>query len=79
MSNEEEWTYLTDAFNEIEADIICGLLESENIPVKKEYNGPYPGLKVILGQESGFSIMVPAAYRQRARDLLANQEEENSG
>ena len=76
MLEEPEWVFLTEVFNEVEADIVIGFLESEEIPVKKEYTGPFPGLKVIFGQESGFSIMVPADYLQRAKKLLEEEKDE---
>ena len=76
MPENLEWVFLTEVFNEVEADIVIGFLESEEIPVKKEYTGPFPGLKVIFGQESGFSIMVPADYLQRAKKLLEEEKDE---
>ncbi len=70
LPEEVNWSFLAEVFNEVEADIVCGLLESEEIPVKKEYTGPFPGLKVIFGQENGFSIMVPADHLQKAKKLI---------
>ncbi len=75
MPEEPTWVFLTEVFNEVEADIISGFLESEEIPVKKEYTGPFPGLKVIFGQESGFSLMVPEEHLKRAQKLLEEEQD----
>ena len=32
---EEKWVQLVEAFNDVEAEIICGLLQSANIPCRK--------------------------------------------
>ena len=32
---EEQWAQLAEAFNDVEAEIICGLLQSANIPCRK--------------------------------------------
>ncbi len=75
MLSQEEWIFLTDAFNEIEADIICGVLETNDIPVKKEYP-TYTGIKVIFGQAMNVSIMVPGQFYDRAKVLLEIADEE---
>ncbi len=74
--SEGEWVFLIEATNETEADIICGFLQTHEVPAKKEYSGPFSGLKVIMGQEVGvISIMVPSNLKSLARDLLEEIEE----
>ena len=73
--SKEEWFFLTDAFNEVEADIICGVLETNEIPFKKEYP-TFTGIKVIFGQATDVTIMVPRQYLERAKELLKEIVEE---
>lgn len=65
-----EWVFLLEAYDDTEADIIMGFLESHGIPSKKKYKGPYSGLKVIMGKELGVSILVPPDMEGRSRELL---------
>ncbi len=73
MQNDE-WVILMEAANETEADLVCGLLDSYEIPVEKRYSGPFAGLKVIFGQELGVDIMVPSKFLEWARDLIKSEE-----
>ncbi len=72
---EEEWVFLIEATNETEADIICGFLQAHEVPAKKEYSGPFSGLKVVMGQEVGvISIFVPSNLKSFGRELLKEIE-----
>ncbi|MFY9113623.1 MAG: hypothetical protein WAO23_00055 [Dethiobacteria bacterium] len=72
---EENWVFLIEAFNDTEADIICGLLETYDIPTRREYTGPYKGLKVVFGQEIGVVIMVPEKLWATAREVITSNND----
>ena len=57
------------------ADIICGLLETYDIPTRREYTGPYKGLKVVFGQEIGVVIMVPEKLWATAREVITSNND----
>lgn len=63
------WIFLTSVATEIEADIVIGLLEQENIAVKKIYPG-IGNLKATYGLMSGVEIYVPKDLILQAKDLL---------
>ncbi|NLI70967.1 MAG: hypothetical protein GX364_08905 [Firmicutes bacterium] len=75
----KDWVLLTEAYNDTEADIICSLLATFDIPARKEYTGPYKGLKVVFGQEIGVEIMVPENLLISAREIIASGTEPRSG
>ncbi len=74
--HKESWVFLTEAYNETEANVICGFLQTHEIPTQKEFHGPFSGLRVIMGEEIGVSIMVPEELLPRARALLAEIDED---
>lgn len=65
--------FLTEAYNDIEADIICGLLKTRGIQYEKLHRGPYQGLGVIMGQEIGVTVMVLPEQLAEARLLLEKE------
>jgi hypothetical protein len=68
---EEEWVFLVEAFNDIEAEIICGMLKAAGIPARKEDSDAYAGaLRVIAGQAMEVQVKVPGRLLERARALL---------
>lgn len=74
-----EWVFLVEAYNDVEADIILGLLESAGIPARKA-DDPFTGaMRVIGGQAYEVRIMVPVNLLEQARALLrsAALEDEN--
>ncbi len=69
---EEEWTFLMQAFNDIEAEIVCGLLREASIPVRRKDSDPLSGaMRVVGGQAYEIDIFVPQKMLPRARALLA--------
>jgi hypothetical protein len=65
------WAFLKGVATEIEADILIGLLEQENIPVKKHYPG-IGNLKAAYGLLNGVELYVPDDLILQARELLAS-------
>jgi len=72
-----EWVKLVVAANELEADIICSLLENESIPTKRRYGGI--NSKVIMGQAVEAEIIVPKDKKEEAQLILSafSSQEEN--
>ena len=63
------WVFLTSVATEIEADILLGLLEQENIPVRKVFPG-IGNLKATYGLMSGVEVYVPEEQIRQAKILL---------
>lgn len=72
---KEDWVLLVEAFNDVEADIICGMLETNGIPAKKEDRDSLSGaMRVIGGQATEVQVMVPLELLDKARKLLRTLE-----
>jgi len=66
----EKWSYLWSVTQEIEADIIIGLLNEERIPGTKQYPEPAGFLKKAYGLSTGVDIYVPTDLREVALQLI---------
>lgn len=66
----EDWRPLISLYNETEADIVMGLLETADIPVVKTYKGMGVLYKVYTGKAGVVDLFVPAEKFEQARDLL---------
>ena len=67
----EEWVFLVEAFNDVEAEIISGLLQTSGIPSRKEDHDSLAGaMRVYGGQAYGIRIMVPEPQLDKARAVL---------
>ncbi|HPU01179.1 MAG: hypothetical protein GX890_05185 [Firmicutes bacterium] len=74
---EEEWAFLMRAFNDLEAEIACGLLRQDSIPVRLKESDPLTGaMRVLGGQAYEIDILVPRQMLPRAKALLAAAEKE---
>lgn len=71
------WVFLQSTLNDVEADIIAGLLESHEIPTMRRYPGYSSLAKIYTGSPFGVEIYVPAHLIKKARDLLYDVEQEN--
>lgn len=69
-----DWVLLLTAENDIQADLVSSLLESEGIPVLRRYPGFNHILKVIMGTVVPVELWVPAAMEEEARGLLREAE-----
>lgn len=66
------WTVLVEADNDIEAEIICGFLQDKGIPARKADSSPYAGaMRVIGGMAVEVQILVPEAFLDHAKELIA--------
>mgnify|MGYP000305016771 CR=1 FL=1 len=67
----EQWVVLTEAANDIEADIICGFLQDKGIPARKADSSPYTGaMRVIGGLAVELQILVPDSFLTQAEEIL---------
>lgn len=68
---KDDWVFLVEAFNDVEADIICGMLETNGIPTRKEDRDSITGaFRVIGGQAMEVQVKVPRELLDKARELL---------
>ncbi len=73
---KENWVFLTEATNDVEADIICGFLKENNIPARTADSSPYTGaMRVIGGLAFEVSILVPEPFLEEAKKLLATMDD----
>ncbi len=77
----EGWAFLMQAYDDLEAGLVCGLLEAASIPARrKESNSLAGGMRVITGQAYEIDIYGPAKLLLRARAILAAvNRQERSG
>jgi len=72
LTVHNNWMVLVEAANDIEADIICGLLQEKGIPARKADSSPYTGaMRVIGGMAVEVQILVPESFLDQAKELLA--------
>lgn len=67
------------AANELEAHVVKGLLESNDIPVMLAGESLGTRLGVTVGRLAEVRVMVPALLAPRALELLEEQPAENGG
>jgi hypothetical protein len=66
-----KWILITEAANEIEADIIESILNSEGIPCYKKYNEAGDYLRIYMGMTNfGVEIYIPEKLKEKAEGLL---------
>jgi len=68
------WVKLTCLSGEIEADILFGLLETNEIPAAKVYPGATQVMKVYMGTAIGVEVHVPEDRLQDAKEILKEME-----
>ena len=73
--NEEEWIEVAAANDDEEAEIIAGLLESENIPCEIEGSSASPWPET-LGALGVSRVVVPADRAAEAKALIAEREKD---
>lgn len=77
LKNGGAWAFLQSTLNDIEADVITGVLETNEIPTMRKYPGSSSLAKVYLGSSFGVEIYVPAGQLEKARALLYQIQQEN--
>ncbi|HHU69252.1 MAG TPA: DUF2007 domain-containing protein [Thermoanaerobacterales bacterium] len=65
-----KWSYLMTAYNDIEADIIIGLMNSNGIRAVKKYYGFSEYLKVYMGTAFNIKIFVPDFMLDEAKKII---------
>lgn len=77
FNTEKNWVKLTNAANEIEFDMIAGLLDMAGIPVVKEVSGIDGFLEIMIGVPvAGINVMVPEEKYEEAFQLISAQVDE---
>lgn len=66
----ENWSFLCGVSQDLEADIIIGLLNEENIPTIKQYPDAGAFLKIAYGLTTGVDLFVPNESRNAALQLI---------
>lgn len=66
----ENWSYLCGVTQDLEADIIIGLLNEESIPAIKQYPEAGAFLKIAYGLTTGVDLYVPTGSRETALQLI---------
>lgn len=70
------WVRLQSTLNDIEADIISGLLETNGIPVMRKYPGMSGLTKIYMGSSFGVELYIPDKYLKEAKALLVQNQQE---
>ena len=71
----EDWVFLTEVDNDVEADIVCGFLIDKGIAAKKEDSSPYAGaMRIIGGQAYEVQVFVPQPLLEKAKAALQELE-----
>ena len=74
MSENAKWVKLTCLSGEIEADLLYGLLENNEIPAVKMYPGNTQIMKIYMGTAIGVEIHVPEDMLNSAKEILKELE-----
>ncbi len=76
---EDAWEVVYVAANELEAEVVRGHLESEDIPVvlRGEALGRVYGMTV--GPLAQVEVLVPVPLAEQARTIVAREENDDSG
>lgn len=67
---EKNFVHLIQVYNDVEADIVVGLLNEYNIPSIKKYKGNKGFMKVIMGTALGVDIFVKAQDFETAKEII---------
>ncbi len=71
------WKKLLTAHNDLEAEMICGLLNGEGIPTQRRYKGVDQYLKIIMGPVVAVEIWVPEEHIEEALAIVKSFSGEN--
>lgn len=86
MTNSK-WEVVAEVYGDLEAEIIRGLLQAENIPVTLSKEGAGQALGLQVGIMGEVQVLVPSEYVSNARDIVDDyfsgnytpEEDEDSG
>ena len=74
--NKGKFKYLVQVYNDVEADILEGLLKEHNITVIKRYRGNKGFLRTIMGTVLGVDILVSSEDYEDAKKILESIDQE---
>jgi hypothetical protein len=72
----QAWAYLTNTYNDWEADVIAGLLETHDIPIMRKYPGNSGIAKIYLGTSFGVDLYVPEEKLVLAKSILLRAQQD---
>ncbi|NLN47566.1 MAG: hypothetical protein GX154_00370 [Clostridiales bacterium] len=72
--NGENFVFLLQVYNDVEADIVEGLLSQYNIKTVKRYRGNKSFIKTIMGTVLGVDIFVKSRDLKEAKDIIADMD-----
>lgn len=69
---EKDFVHLIQVYNDVEAEIVEGLLKGYGISVIKKYKGNKGFMKVLMGTALGVDIFVKAQDFETAKEIIEN-------
>ncbi len=72
--NSENYVFLLQVYNDVEADIVEGLMSQYNIQVVKRYRGNKSFMKTLMGTVLGVDIFVKAQELKEAKEIVENMD-----
>ncbi len=72
--NNGKYVFLLQVYNDVEADIVEGLLSQYNIPIIKKYRGNKSFIKTIMGTVLGVDVFVRAEDFKEAKEIVENTD-----
>ena len=72
--NNGKYVFLLQVYNDVEADIVEGLLSQYNIPIIKKYRGNKSFIKTIMGTVLGVDVFVRAEDFKEAKEIVENAD-----
>ncbi len=70
----KKWVKLAALGGELEAELLMGLLQTNEIPAQKIYPGISQAIKIYMGTAMGVEVHVPQKDLARAQELLKEME-----
>lgn len=72
--SEENWTQVTIVYGDLQAELLRGLLEAQEIPVLLSQEGAGRAIGLTVGPLGETRILVPSSQLSRAHAILAAYE-----
>jgi len=67
---ESSWAFLISVYNDVEADMVAGLLGTCGISTTRDYPGMGTYARIYFGTSLGVDLYVPEAKLEEARSIL---------
>jgi hypothetical protein len=72
--NEEKWTQVAVVHGDLQAELLRGLLEAQEIPVLLSQEGAGRAIGLTVGPLGEVRVLVPGSLSGQARSILAAYE-----